>query len=281
MVTKNKNRKKTEKVKTQEPSSSILMVIALVADMLGIFGFLLIVRQNIAEIVETLGFPENIDFYSLFFYGSVAALLGGLLWNGLNKLNDRLPEHQKIMKRSPYVGGTSRTEPHGRGAIIWPIVTKFPLIITLIILNYLYHFIGLRTQALLYISFLMGTLVGSKLFYDYSISGKVGFRAYFESKKYPYFSREFWCAVIWSFLISALGFLFMAIMRWLVMPDLISSDVILTALLKQVGWATGLTTLAVVFSVLIFPSEKKYETARGIIAGLTFRLMLFFGLLIL
>lgn len=204
----------------------------------------------------------------------MAAFLGGLLWNALNRVNERYP----FMGPSPYVGGTL-SEPHGRAAVIWPIAAGAPIVIILVILNWKYHFTATRQQILLYILFLVGVTVGSVLFYDLPVAGNSGFRNYLEARKVPFFQKEFLLVVVWSSLLSILGFLPIVLVKAIVAPTPRDFGTIVWPFLKQTGLCIGLTTLAVTFFLLVFPDQPRFDTARGIIAGLFLRAALFFGLL--
>lgn len=134
-----------------------------------------------------------------------------------------------------------------------------------------------QTQILLYLIFLVGIAVGSKLFYDLPIQGKLGIRKYLDAQNISFIAKEFWLIIIWSSLLS-LGFLFESIVKLLVTQ--LTMVNIFWGLLKQVGLCIGLTTLSVTFFLLVFPEQPRMETARGIVAGLFLRIALFFALLL-
>lgn len=249
-------------------------LVGLMASILGIFGFMISLREELNRAIKTLNLPPEVNFYFLFFWAFIAWFLGGLLWIGLNRLNDKY----NFMGNSAYTGGPN-SEPHGLGAIIWSISTTIFSIITLILLNNRYKFIENQVQLLIYTAFIVGISMGSVIFYDLPICGNKGFRNYFNTKKLTYFSKEFWLVVIWSSLISIFGFLFANIVKVVALP--ISKGLVPTAylFLKQIGICVGLTTCVVTFFLIVFPSQPRFEAAKGIIAGLFLRTTLFFGLL--
>lgn len=208
-------------------------------------------------------------FCFLFCCSLLAAGLGGFIWNALNA----------TFGQRVYLGGTSG-EPHGWAAFIWPIVTNAPAAIILVILAHLAQ-IRIRGQLLLYGVFLfIGLPLGSIIFYDYP-----GFRGFLHD--------ELYLVLIWSFLLSVLGFLSMEFMKIIVarIKDFRSMGlmkIIVTVirdlgedfgtLLIQVGLCVLFTTLFVVCFLLVF--GDKFADARGIVAGLALRMTLFFGLLL-
>jgi len=239
-------------------------LLSLSADVLGIFGFVFFIKNQIDGAISNLRLPQQLDFYFLFFWAFVAAILGGFVWNIFVRLT----------KQWAFLGG--KYEPHGLTAILWPIVTNIPVAIVLISLNIAYLFIEFRTQVLLYSVFLLGLTMGAKIFYDTPIKGSRGFRNHFEAKKMPFFWKEFWLVLIWSALLS-LGFLLSnGIILLTTQRDLWE---VFINFLKQTGLCIGLTSLAVIFFLLAFPEQPRMETARGIVAGLFLRIALFFGLL--
>jgi hypothetical protein len=247
-------------------------LIGAVGTLITIIGFIAGGITIINSWIDSLRPPTTLNFYFLVFWALVAATLGGLVWNVLNSIND----HYHIFGKnepSPYVGPSP--EPHGIAAIIWPITTNVPIILTLVILNWKYRFSSIPYQLLLYCAFLIGVTIGSLIFYDFPLQGKKGFRNYFDSTKRPSLSKEFWLVVLWSFLLSSLGFLAMGLMKLIVAGI---SDFL--ALIPQIGFCVALTMLAVVFFLLAFSDVRKFESARGIIAGLALRMTLFFGLLL-
>jgi hypothetical protein len=237
--------------------------------------FVFFIKVQADDAIEALGLPEkDVNFYFLSFYALLAAALGGMLWNVLNRINETYP----FMASSPYIGGTG-SEPHGIGAIIWPASTIAFVFATLVVLNWKYHFIEFREQLLTYFSFLVGITVGSVTFYDLPIAGSIGFRDYFYTTKMSFIEKEFWLVVVWSALLSVSGFMAMALTKNLIAHKKTASATVVWTFLKQVGICIGVTTLAVTCFLIAFPEQPRFETARGIIAGLILRMALFFGLL--
>lgn len=244
-----------------------MKLLGLLADLLGVLAFLVLVKREIDSAIASLTLPPEMNFYFLFFWALVAAFLGGLFWNGLNR----------ILGLRFYVGGTG-SEPHRVAAFIWPMATNIPAVVILVALNRKYHFMGSREQVILYAVFLLGIAVGSLLFYDLPLSGNCGFRNYFDAKHVPFFFKEFGLVVIWSSLLSILGFLPMGIIKIVVAPTPRDLQVICWTFLKQAGLCIGLTTLAVVSFLIAFPGQSRFDSARGIVAGLFLRAALFLGL---
>lgn len=201
-------------------------------------------------------------FYLLFFWAMVASLLGGLFWNLVfsGTLGD--PE-----------------EPHGWAAIIWPIATNLPVVLILIILNSRYK-LELQKQIQLYSAFLLGVTIGSVIFYDLPLSGEIGFRRYFEAKDLPYTDKEFWLVVIWSSLLACVGFLFMGVAKFWLMPFSRKINTTIWLFLKQSSLVIGLTTSAVSLFIWAFDDQSRFDSARGIVAGIFLRVSIFFGIFI-
>jgi hypothetical protein len=267
-------------------------IIGIVASFLGIIQFTITYKREIDSWIESAKLPSEVNFYFLLLWGLVASSVGGILWIIVNRLN----EIYHFMGSSPYSGG-NQSEPHGTAAILWPAITITPLIITIFLLNGRYAFTKVSEQHLLsmlllnrstynkgfntvlmLLAFLLGATVGSILFYDIPIFSSIGFRNYFDSRQTPYLIKEFFLVLIWSFLLSMLGFLFAYIAHRLLTPQSIN-PIRVSTLIKQVGLCVGLTTLAVALC-LLFPDRERFDTARGIVAGLVLRTTLFFGLLI-
>ena len=250
-------------------------ILSLLADLLGILGFIMLVKKEIDGAIKSLDLPVEMGFYFLFFWAVLAAFLGGVLWTVLCCLNERYP----FMPHSAPLGGTE-SEPHGSAAVVWALASGVPVVAVPVILNWKYHFTGVRQQMLLYLWFLVGTAVGSVLFCDLRLAGNRGFRIHLEAKKVPFLQREFLLVVIWSALLSILGFLPVALAKAMIGVTPRDWGAIVWPLLKQVGLCIGLTTLAVAFFILILPDHRKFDAARGIVAGLVLRATLFFGLLV-
>jgi uncharacterized membrane protein YfcA len=145
-------------------------ILGSLADILGILAFVFFIKSQIDGMIENVKLPKEMNFYLLFFWAFVAAFLGGFLWSALNRLNERTTF---MGATSPYIGGTL-SEPHGMAAILWPIATLLPVVITLMALNWKYRFVDFKEQMVLYITFLVGITIGSVLFYDLPLSGNNG-----------------------------------------------------------------------------------------------------------
>lgn len=250
--------------------ATIITVIGILGSILGIFEYLITIKEKINRAIDSLKLPKELDFYFLSFFALVSAAAGGLLWNSV--CSSFGPE-------CPFVGGTG-SEPHGKLAIIWPVTTLSIAVITLLILNWKYRFMKIKDQSLCYLAFLVGTIIGSVLFYDLPLLGVSGFRNYFDAMNTPFLEKEFALVLIWSLLLALFGFLAMGFVKIKLTSESASPRLILLPLLEQVGLCMGLTTFAVAFCLLALPNESRFETARGIIAGLALRMSIFFGLLI-
>jgi len=239
---------------------------ALLADTAGIIAAIFFMKSQIDDAITTLNLPRELNFYFIAFWAFVGAMIGGFIWNML----------LRITKQTTVLGGTG-SEPQGILAIAWPIVTTLPLMIILILINRQYTFIDTRQQVLLYITFLVGITIGSAIFYNLPIGGEVGLRRYFDAQEFSFLRKEFILVILWTLLLS-MGFLVAALTKLLVVQS-VNLNGILVGLFKQIGLTVLFTTLAVVFFLLAFPEQPRFETARGIIAGLFLRAALFWGLL--
>lgn len=169
------------------------------ASLLTFFALLIVFKEEVQRMIKVLFDraapskpPEQREyfFYVIFFWAVVSSLLGGLLWNVA--FNGTL--------------GGSQSEPHSIAAIIWPIATNLPVVVTLIVLNRKY-LLKIPNQVKLYVVFLAGMVVGSLIFYDLPIYGNSGFRQYFETRNMSFAEKEFWLVLIWSSLLTIPGFL--------------------------------------------------------------------------
>lgn len=232
--------------------------------------------------------PKDFDFFILFFWAIIAAFLGGLPYNILvmirnskedkedQVLDDELTERDK---KDQVLGGEDN-EPKGLYAALWGFLTNLPTVLILIFLNISYDFLVIQHQFLLSTGFLLGVTVGSAVFYDSALNANKGIRKRFDKEAIPSFvKREIYLAFIWSAFLS-LGFLFLAIARFVYIPGPINVGFSLLIVLLQTVFCIMLTTTSVASFVFLFPSYKRYETARGIVAGLFLRIGLFLGLLL-
>lgn len=243
---------------------SWIELLGIVGSVITIIGFLFSGIATINNWIDSLRPPTTFTFYFLAFWALVAAALGGLVWNFLNRT-------------TPGIGGP--VEPQGWKAMLWAITTNLPIVLTLLILNLWYHFTSIPYQLLLYGAFLIGVMIGSLIFYGgfsyWRNKTFRGFRRYLTSNNWSYFPKELLLVILWSLLISGLGFLAMGLMKWKVagVSDFLTP-------IAQIGFCVALTMLAVVFFLLVFPAEPRFDSARGIIAGLALRMTLFFGVLL-
>jgi hypothetical protein len=247
--------------------------LGLLVDLLAITMLIIVLNEEVNRVGKLPNLSLNVNFCFLFLWASVSAFLGGFLWWGINRLNDQL----HFMGESAYISGTTR-EPHGLSAIIWPVTTNLIVVITLIILNSEYGYMRFSMQLLIYLFFLIGSSIGSLIFYDLQIYGNRGFRYYFDTKRLSYFTKEFLLVIIWSSLISIIGFLFAGFIKMIAFPGSGDWGTALWSFIKQSGICVGLTTCAVTFCLILSPEQSRYVTVRGIIAGLFLRISLFFAL---
>ena len=242
-------------------------LIAVVANVLAILGSIWAAMATTNQWIDTLKLPTTFNFYFLAFWALVAAGAGGLIWNFSNRY---------ILKKET-IGG--EVEPSGWEAIAWSFSTNLCIVVALVILNLIYHFAPIPYQLLLYCAFLIGAMIGSLLFYGglpYWRNRQLGgLRKYIYSKPWSDAFKELVLVVLWSLLISGLGFLAMGLTKRLVtgISDLVTPII-------QIGFCVELTTLAVLFFLVAFTDQTKFESARGIIAGLALRMTLFFGVLL-
>jgi len=254
----------------------------LVLSLLAIVGIIIIGKKEIDRWIDGWELSAELNFYFLSLYSLIAAVLGGVIWYGLNRVNDW---HQ-IFGPSPYVGGT--IEPHGIAAIIWLVATNTPVISTLCILGWKY--LGWEDdsterwhQFVLYSVFLLGIIGGSWIFYNLPLD-KSGLRNYLTSLNvFSPFFKECVLALLWSFLTSFFGFFSFGLVKFIAFERRGFK-----ILLKQTGLSIGLTALLTTLSVFCFllaftdplSGQSGFAIARGILAGLTLRMTLFLGLLV-
>lgn len=239
----------------------------LMADTAGIFALIFFFKSQLDGTVSELQLPVRFDFYFVSFWAFVAAVGGGFLWNSV----------LRIVNYDNVLGG-SGNEPHGMWALLWPIITLLPTVIILMLGNKIYPFMDARRQILLYLTFLVGASVGSTIFYNLSIGSFQGFRSYLEAQNLSPLREEFFLVLIWTGLLS-IGFLMTLIVRLLIEQNLPFLPAFYS-FLRQAGFTILFTMLAVIFFLLAFEAEPRFDVARGIVAGLFFRIAIFWGLLI-
>lgn len=214
------------------------------------------------------------SLYLLCFWSAVAAAVGGVLWNLLNRLN----QVHAFMGQSAFVGGMG-SEPHGLAVVIWALANTLPVVCTLVILGSTYGFLNVRREAVFAAAFLVGIVVASLIFYDFPLKGHRGFRECLRVTSLSFVSREFCLALIWSSILAVGGFGARLLFR--LAFDRMSKQLPVTPLfVVPSGITIVLTTLSVLLFILVFPDEPRFETARGIVAGLVLRMSIFFGLFI-
>jgi hypothetical protein len=196
-------------------------------------------------------------FYELWFWGIVSAAFGGILWGFLWKQS---------------IGGPGN-EPHGIWAILWPLFTILPGLLVLAILNWKYQFLPWKIYCMSLIPWIVGTMIGSWIFYNLPINGFIGFREYIQSSSTEL--QEFWLAIIWSTLISFPAFLCLTIFQFRRSNFSAAIKRLWSSLIQPSGLTVVITTLAVGLFLLVYPDQTKFDQARGIVAGLALRTMLF------
>lgn len=235
----------------------------ILADFLGIFFAFFFIKSRIDELIGTLQFPKQLNFYFLFFWAFLSALVGGFIWN----LFSRLARTNVIL-----------TEPHGWSPLFWAIISNLPTVTTLFIINIHYPYSSPKQQAPLFLVFLLGITIGAVLFYNIPLSGRTGFRSFISQGTGRTSSlQEFWLSLIWTALLS-MGFVFMNITK-LALYDSITLLDMTIAILRQAGIFISITVMSIMFGLLAFPRKERTETALGVIAGLFVKIALFFSLL--
>lgn len=230
---------------------------------LGLIVVVIRAGEEIRRLLEVAGFKREkypVLFYEVWFWGFITAVVGGFIWG---------------LVWGESVGGDD-AEPHGVWAGLWPIVTLAPLLGGLAFLNAKYRFLSWRHQSLLHSVWLLGAVVGSLTFYDCPIGDFRGFREYFVAN-HPQVA-EFWLVFIWSVLVSLPAFLVMAAARWRLSRVHVSAAQFWQAIVKPVGLVVIVTALAVVAFLVVYADQTRFEQARGIVAALFLRIMLFISL---
>lgn len=240
----------------------------LMADTAGILALVFFFKSQLDDSVNSLNLPEEYNFYFVSFWAFVAAVLGGFLWNYILL---------RVFDEEFVLGGTNN-EPKGIWAFFWGIITLLPTVTILMLGNEYYSHSGSSgKQILIYLAFIVGLSIGGFVFYSFPMgNGIVGIRNFYESRMDSFFRREFILVIIWTVLLSS-GFLFAMITKALLFHF---EPSIVYTFFKQTGFTVLFTTLAVVFFLTVFPTTERFDTARGIIAGLFLRISLFWGLLL-
>ncbi len=229
----------------------------------GLVFLLVRVMKELREGIETLGLGQKESpslFYELCFWGIASALIGGFIW-GL------------FWKQS--IGGTGR-EPHGFWAVLWPFITNLPGFLALVALNRKYHFLLWKGQLLPFVAWLSGTMIGAWAFYDMPLMSFNGFREFLLNNSVDLV--EFWLVIIWSAIVAIPAFLFFAASRWFGNNNPFSLTVLWSDVVRPSGMTVIVTTLVVGVFLIAYPDQSKFSQARGILAGLFLRAMLFINL---
>jgi hypothetical protein len=202
-------------------------------------------------------------WYVLFFWALGAAALGGLLANfALPGLLD-----------SPHA------TPHGRAALALPLLSLLPIFLVLYRFNVRLRLLDPWLQSGLFTGFLAGETVASWLFYDLPGTGLAGAWLLLRSLDLPFVVEELVLVVLWSGLLSGLGFLGLAgaavVSRF---TRERAGAIPWGVLARQVGLCLAVTTVVVMVMVLVFPLEG-HASGRVFVGGTVYRVMLFFGIL--
>jgi hypothetical protein len=158
-------------------------------------------------------------------------------------------------------GGHLRPEIHGLTAVLWPVISMLPcLAVVMAIHNYRYGETLWREHVL----FLVGMCCGSWLFYNLPLTGGQGFRALLHGSSR--LENEILAVLMWAALLAAGSLL----------KSLVRSPVVTTQLILIVILITSVPVIV----FLVFHPEAEYDVARGVVAGVSLRIALSFGLLV-
>jgi hypothetical protein len=259
---------------SQDQPAAKREILGVSANLFALLGVTFFAKETIDDAIKDLGLPDELNFYQLAFWAIAASLVGGLLWGLVNGLNVKW----RFINGAPL--GGSGNEPHKLSAVLWSMVTIFPLLSTLILLNVHYSFVDFGQQLATYAAFYAGCALGSWCFYDFPISGTIGIRDYLEKRRQS--SRgvtEVWLGFLWPLLVAVPAFGLLWLTRIVLDPSKVGFWSSLVTFLAQVGTVVILTGLSVVAFLLTLPLNSRFDSARGIIAGLFLRASLFFGLM--
>jgi hypothetical protein len=202
-------------------------------------------------------------WYVAFFWALVAAALGGLLANFVLPLLLDSPEAQ----------------PHGRAALAWPLLNMLPIFLVLYLFNVRLRLLDPWLQGGLFAGFLSGETLASWLYYDLPGPGLLGVRQILHSLHPPFAVEELVLVVTWSGLLAGLGFLGLAVAAGVSRFTRDKAGPIPWLMLaRQAALCVAVTTVIVMVLVFVFPLGG-HASARGFVAGLVLRVMLFFGIL--
>lgn len=246
------------------------------ASALGILVFLVLMKQRVSDALAAIGAPASLDFYFLFFWALAAALVGGLAWGACQRLSPSLNARrcsQSPSAPTPTLGGSR--EPHGIAAWLWPVVTNVPILVLFVFFAVHYQLFGHAAVVRLASVFLLGLSLSSAVFYDLPLFGNRGFRCWLNTRGWRYEVLELALVLIWSTILSVIPFFLVHMasnLGWFPLAPI-------SGMVEAVGLTVGMTSLVVTFFVVTYPNEK-FESARGILAGLTLRVSLFLGLVL-
>jgi hypothetical protein len=246
---------------------------------IGVLTFLFTMKQKVDDALAAIRAPESLNFYFLFFWALVAAILGGLFWAFCQQVFPPLASSFACsgasMAEGPMLGGSK--EPHGLAAFMWAIVTNLPSAVLLSIVAARYGLLPLRGTVFASTAMLLFLGLASIMFYDFPLFGFKGFRCYVASKHLSYLETEMSLVVIWSALLALVPFLGIYVLSRLGWIGGLQGS--LQGFLMAVGLTIGITSAAVGFFVAGYPVQVN-ESARGITAGIALRVSLFFGFIL-
>jgi hypothetical protein len=176
---------------------------------------------------------------------------------------------------SGLLGGSGK-EPHGMAVIAWPFITMLSLLVYLGYLNYKTKIIEIVEQIYVYILILVGSTLGALFFYDLPLNGHTGFRQFIESLQWPFFYQEIALVLIWTLSISVFGYLFVTIKNLRTYKDAKKSYLFLY--LRQIALCVLPTSIGVIM-IITMKDPLSNVSLRGVFAGITLRLSLFFALI--
>lgn len=261
-----------------ERPPDLLRILGLVADLVGVYGYFFFLKAQIDGSIQALRLPPRLDFYFLWFWAGFAAIAGGLAWNLANRAMSR----SAPAREATHLGGTD-SEPHGRDAVLWAFLTTLPVLLTLITLNLAYSFTPIPIQLGEYVGCLAGAIAGAKLFYDIPLGSHVGVRSYVEARLRSFHLVEVLLVLAWSLILGIPCFVGAAAgaaaTSWLFALPHLDPLRVVARIMSQVGISSILNLLAVGAVLLGLPGGQRYEKPRGIVAGISLRMALFFALL--
>ena len=250
-----------------------MKAIKMVMGIVGVLVFLSTMKTKVDDALAAIMAPDTLTFYFLFFWAVVAALLGGGLWAAVQQVFSSCS--CKDLTDDPRLTLGGGEEPYVLAAICWPIVTNLPIVALLMLVTLHYKLIPLNDAILISILVLLSLSVASLIFYNLPILGYRGFRCYISSKGLSFTKLEIYLVLIWSGLLAVFAFLSLygaSKFGWIVSSLITVKDCAIAICL-----VVGLTVSAVGIFIGGYPLPA-FESARGIVAGVTLRASLFFGI---